>query len=146
MAEHLEGSCLCGSVSYEASAEPMMVGHCYCVDCRKASGTSHGTHAVVPDAAFAVSGETKAFESPADSGNMVRRHFCPQCGCAIFSRNSAMPGVTFIRVSSLDDPSRVTPQMTVYGSRAPNWAVFDISKPVFDVLPDGGPQAALVEG
>lgn len=146
MAKNLEGSCLCGSVRYEASAQPMVVGHCYCIDCRKASGTSHCTHAAVPDTAFVISGETRAFESAADSGNTVVRHFCPACGCAIFSRNSAMPGMTFIRASSLDDPSQITPQMTVYASRAPSWAMLDTSKPVFDVMPEGGPQAVLAEG
>lgn len=145
MTEVLEGSCLCGAVTYKASTGPMMVGHCYCVDCRKASGTSHSTHAVVPDAAFALSGETRAFECPADSGNMVARHFCPLCGCAIYSRNSAMPGMTFIRASSLNKPSAITPEMTVYASRAPDWAVLDTGKPVFDIMPEGGPEAVLAE-
>lgn len=49
--------------------------------------------------------------------------------------------MTFIRVSSLDDPDAVEPQMTVYASRAPAWAPLDRSKPVFDEMPEGGPQA-----
>ncbi|WP_028347761.1 GFA family protein [Bradyrhizobium murdochi] len=146
MTKNLAGGCLCGAVRYSAQAEPMMVGNCYCTDCRKASGTSHGTHAAIPDSAFSLAGETKAFERAADSGNIVIRAFCPTCGCAIFSRNTGIPGMTFIRVSSLDDPDQVEPQITVYASRAPAWAPLDRSKPVFDLMPEGGPGAVLADG
>jgi hypothetical protein len=143
MSEALEGGCLCGTVRYRVSAQPMMVGNCYCVDCRKSSGTTHCTHALVPGDAFSVTGHIRTYDRPADSGAMVTRGFCPQCGGAILSRNSGMPGMVFIRVSSLDDPAAVEPQLTVYASRAPAWAPLDRSKPVFDEMPEGGPQAVL---
>lgn len=145
MAHGLQGGCLCGAVRYQVDVEPMMVGNCFCVDCRKTSGTSHCTHAAVPDAAVSVSGAVATYESAADSGNIVSRSFCPSCGSAIHSRNAGMPGMIFIRVSSLDDLDAVTPQMTVYASRAPAWAPLDRSKPVFDTMPEGGPQAAIAE-
>lgn len=143
MSEALEGGCLCGAVRYRATVQPMMVGNCYCVDCRKSSGTTHCTHAMVPDAAFTATGEIKLYARPADSGSIVSRGFCPECGSAILSYNDSMPGMTFIRVSSLDDPDAVEPQMTVYASRAPAWATLDRSKPVFDEMPEGGPQQVL---
>lgn len=143
MANVLEGGCLCGAVRYVATAEPMIIGNCYCDDCRKSSGTTHCTHAIVPDPAFSSTGEIRYYDRPADSGNVISRGFCPDCGAAILSRNSSMPGTTAIRVSSLDDLNAVEPQMTVYASRAPSWAVLDRSKPVFEVMPEGGPQAVL---
>lgn len=143
MREVLEGGCLCGAVRYRATARPVVVGNCYCADCRKSSGTTHCTHAAVPDAAFSATGEIKFHERPADSGNIISRGFCPECGSAILSYNNGMPGMTFIRVSSLDDLDAVEPQMTVYASRAPAWASLDRSKPVFDVMPEGGPQGAV---
>jgi hypothetical protein len=27
------GGCLCGAIRYEITAEPMMAGHCQCLDC-----------------------------------------------------------------------------------------------------------------
>lgn len=143
MTKVLEGGCLCGAVRYKATAEPVMVGNCYCVDCRKSSGTTHCTHAMVPEADFSATGEIKYHDRPADSGNIISRGFCPNCGSAIISRNSGMPGISAIRVSSLDDLDVVEPQMTVYASRAPAWAPLDRSKPVFEVMPEGGPQAVL---
>ncbi|RYD89156.1 MAG: aldehyde-activating protein, partial [Sphingomonadales bacterium] len=37
--EIFTGGCLCGAVRYEAAGEPIVSGHCYCSDCRKASGS-----------------------------------------------------------------------------------------------------------
>ena len=33
------GGCRCGSLRYEAVGEPLGSGHCYCADCRRASGS-----------------------------------------------------------------------------------------------------------
>lgn len=139
------GRCLCGAVSYSVEAEPDLVGDCYCTDCRRSSGTSHCTHAVVPESALAVTGEVTFYERPADSGNLVRRGFCGQCGSAVFSTNLGMPGMAFVRVSSMDDPEQAPPTMTVYASRAPSWACLDRSHPVFEIMPEGGPESVLSE-
>jgi hypothetical protein len=37
--KHYTGGCLCGALRYEAVGEPLGSGHCYCGDCRKASGS-----------------------------------------------------------------------------------------------------------
>lgn len=146
MSDLLKGGCLCGAVAYEASASPQIVGHCYCVDCRKTSGTGHATHAALPEANLSVKGEVKFYDHPADSGNIVSRGFCQACGSAIFSRNSGMPGMAFLRVSSLDDPNAVSPSMIVYASRAPTWDKFDDALPAFAEMPEGGPRQVVENG
>ncbi|WP_217701956.1 GFA family protein [Phaeobacter sp. HF9A] len=121
----------------------MLSAHCHCVDCRKSSGTGHCTHIVVPMSAFSVQGEVKFYDRPADSGNMVRRGFCPNCGSALYSTNAAMPEMVFPRASSLDDPERVSPQMVVYSSRAPSWDHMDPALPSFAEAPEGGPEQVI---
>ena len=37
------GTCLCGAVRYEASAEPVFSGNCYRIDCQKEAGSGHLT-------------------------------------------------------------------------------------------------------
>lgn len=143
MSEEFNGSCLCGSVTYQLSAAPQMTGTCFCVDCRKSSGTSHCTHCIVPEEALQLQGNLKFFDKPADSGNIVSRGFCPDCGSAVYSRNSGMPGLVFIRASSLEDMNLVSPSLTVYASRAPEWAAIDTSHPVFQEMMAGGPDAAM---
>ena len=128
------GGCLCGDVQYEGR-EPQGGGHCFCVDCRRSSGTSHCSHMMVAESALSVQGELRFFNGPADSGNNVSRGFCPRCGSAVLSKNSAMPGMSFIRASSLDDPSVFTPQMSVYVSRAAVWSQPDPALPSFPEMP-----------
>ena len=143
MTRTLTGGCLCGAVRYQCSSEPKVVGHCHCVDCRKSSGSGHCTHAAVAADGFRLTGAVTVYDHPADSGNMVSRSFCPACGAPIHSTNSAMPGLVFLRASSLDDPDAITPQMVVYASRAPAWDHMDPALPSFPGMPQGGPRQAI---
>ncbi len=115
------GGCLCGAVRFESRVRPQVTVHCYCVDCRKTSGTGHGTHLVVPMEAFTLTGAVRLYERAADSGNIVTRGFCETCGSPVYSVNSGKPNLVFPRASLLDDPEIVQSQMRVYGSRAPSW-------------------------
>jgi hypothetical protein len=90
---------------------------------------------IVPEQAFSVTGQVTRFEKPADSGNMVTRAFCPSCGSPIYSVNAGMPGIVFVRASSLDDPEVFKPQMVVYTNRAASWDVMDASLPAFALMP-----------
>lgn len=143
MAESAEqgfsGGCLCGAVRYESSAAPQLVGQCHCVDCRKTSATDHAVHLVLPEESFTVTGEVRFYDHPADSGNIVARGFCPKCAAAIYSKNSGMPGMAFVRASSLDDLEIAKPQMIVYASRAPSWSQLDPTIPVFPEMPEQMP-------
>jgi hypothetical protein len=128
------GGCLCGAVRYEG-LEQKGGGHCQCNDCRRSSGTGHCSHMIVPEAVFRVTGEIRFYDSMADSGNMVSRGFCPTCGSAVYSKNSGMPGLAFVRASSLDDPNVFQPQMVVYTKRAPAWDRLDPALPAFEAMP-----------
>jgi hypothetical protein len=139
MTTTFEGGCLCGAVRYASTSEPQFTGHCHCIDCRKSSGSGHCTHIVVPRSAFSVSGEARFYERAADSGNMISRGFCPNCGSALYSLNSAMPQTVFIRASSLDDPEVIKPQLVVYASRAPSWDHVDPTLPAFAEMPPAMP-------
>lgn len=141
----IEGGCLCGAVRYTC-AEESGGGHCHCIDCRKTSATGHASHMIVPEAAFQSSGEVKFFNKPADNGNMVSRGFCPQCGSAIYSKNSGMPGVVFVRASSLDDPENYKPQMIVYKNRAASWDEMDPNFPAFALMPAPQDMPEAVQG
>lgn len=137
MTQIFAGGCLCSAVRYTCSAEPAMAGHCHCEDCRRSSGSGHSSHLAVPEASVSLTGEVAAYARPANSGNMVTRHFCPTCGAALFSTNSAMPGMMFLRASSLDDLEVFKPQMHVFTSRAASWDRRDGELPAFDEMPPG---------
>jgi hypothetical protein len=128
------GGCLCGKVRYECEEEAGG-GHCHCIDCRKSSGTGHCSHMIVPEAAFKITGDVRFFQKPSDSGNMISRGFCSDCGSPIYSKNSGVSGMVFVRASSLDDPQAFRPQMVVYTNRAASWDHMDPSLPRFAAMP-----------
>jgi len=86
-----------------------------------------------------IEGEAKRFDKPADSGNMVSRYFCGTCGGPVYSTNSGMPGMVFLRASSLDDPEVFTANLIVYTSRAASWDVMDRTLPSFEEMPEEMP-------
>ncbi len=141
MTEGFSGKCLCGAVHYESSADPQFIGQCHCIDCRKTSGTDHATYIAIPEDAFTVTGTLKFFDHPANSGNIVGRGFCPECGAPIYSRNSAMKGLVFVRASSLDDLEIAKPQVIVFASRAPSWRHLDPELPAYAEMPEKMPKA-----
>jgi hypothetical protein len=76
------------------------------------------------------------------SDRKIGRTFCGACGSPVYSTNSGMPGVLFVRASSLDDPERFVPGMIVYASRAPSWAVLDPKLASFSEMPPAAQQPA----
>jgi len=134
------GGCLCGVVRYVSAMAPAIVGQCHCDDCRKTSGTDHSTLLAVPEEALKLTGTLKYFDNPTDRGNVVSRGFCPECGASIVSRNSNMPGMVFVKASSLDDLEIAKPQMIVYASRAPSWRYLDPDLPTFAEMPPQMPK------
>lgn len=134
--EGFSGRCLCGAVHYESTGAPQMVAQCHCLHCRKTSGTDHGTHLIVEQENFTLSGTLKFFDQSADSGSVVSRGFCPECGAPIYSTNSNRPGQVFVRASSLDDLEIAKPQLIVYASRAPSWRHLDPDITTYAEMPD----------
>jgi len=115
------GGCMCGAVRYECTGAPMFMGNCHCRDCKRAAGSASAPAIGVPRSAVKVSGEVKYYESKTDSGNMVKRGFCPNCGSRLFSLPPFAPDVIVILASSLDDPSIFQPAMDIYTSSAQPW-------------------------
>ena len=145
MPDSLSGGCLCGAIRYATEVPPQLSAHCYCEDCRKSSGTGHCTHIIAREDDLSVTGTLTFFDRPADSGNMVSRGFCGTCESAIFSRNSAMPGMAFLRASSLDEPNAINPVMSVFTQGAPGWDLPPEALPSFPGMPEGGPEKAIAD-
>jgi hypothetical protein len=122
--QELTGRCLCGAVHYRITAEPIVARVCWCRDCQRIA--SNGTvNVLVPTSGLESTGELGEYLSIADSGNEMRRRFCPSCGSHLFANTSARPQFTVVRAGTLDDPSAVRPAMNIWASSAPAWACLD---------------------
>jgi hypothetical protein len=131
----LTGRCHCGAIHYEVTTEPLMSMVCHCTDCSRISGAvGHSAFAVARDA-VKVTGEITWYESPGDSGKMVRRGFCPRCGTRLFGFPELAPHLMAISAFSLDDTSGYRPQVNIYTKSAAPWTVLDKATPAFEAMP-----------
>ncbi len=121
MAE-IKGSCLCGKVTYAASADPVFAGICHCTTCQKGTGSAYASVIAVPTATLTVNGAIAQYDGVADSGKATHRAFCPVCGSTIWQSAEVMEGLTMLEVGTLDDPSWVKPAMQIYCDSALPWA------------------------
>ncbi len=127
------GGCLCGAIRYECSHELSNVIVCHCSDCRRASGTAASHNAAVPAAAIRFTrGEPRIFSKTADSGRVLRRYFCGDCGSPLFSRRDSTPEVMVLRVGSLDEPQSLRIAMNIWTRSAQPWVFIDESLPAHE--------------
>jgi hypothetical protein len=134
MAIKFTGGCLCGAVRYECSAAPIAMGNCHCRDCQRATGTAYASGLLVPQSAVTITGEVKYYEVIGDSGNIVGRGFCPNCGSRLFSK-PPIPEFMGIMAGSLDDPSWFRPTMDIYTASAQPWDYMNPDLPKIAKMP-----------
>lgn len=132
--QELTGGCLCGAIRYRLIGEPVVSRICWCRDCQHLSG--NGTvNVIVPSSAIEIDGDPSEYVSLADSGNHVRRRFCPKCGSHLFADNTGRSGFTVVRVGTLDDPSAISPTANIWASSAPAWACLNAELQRFEKQP-----------
>lgn len=134
--ETLAGSCLCGAVAYEVWAPFLRFAHCYCLRCRKASGSGHATNLYCsPDRFRWLRGEELIARYDLPLATSFATVVCRVCG-------SPMPRLTrsgrelVVPAGSLDTELSIHPQAQIYwGSRA-SWSCSAEPAPRFQELPD----------
>lgn len=89
--------------------DPLRVGACHCLDCRKHHGALFYVAAIFPEEAVTVLGETGEYEG---------RHFCPKCGSSVFARTG---DEVEMHLGALDEPSQFKPTYELWTVRREHW-------------------------
>ena len=76
-----EGKCLCGSVTWELTAEPFAAYNCHCKMCQKVHGTPFGTYYFVRPDQFRWTSDTDSIIHYRSS-HVLTRCSCDVCGSA----------------------------------------------------------------
>jgi len=133
--EMLTGECYCGAVQYQIKGDLMRMYCCHCATCRKVTGASFSTTAVVDPALFKVTqGEEHVVEAP--QGPHSRRH-CSKCHSWVFSKSESFPAVMFLPCGTLTNtPERDIDYHVFYSQRA-KWIDVNDDKPKYpEILPE----------
>jgi hypothetical protein len=135
----LDGSCLCGAVTYRCEAEPLATVVCHCTECQRQTGASFSLNVAVLRDAFEARGDSLAEYTTVgtDTGKKVARRFCRECGSPIVSLSEALPEVALIKAGTLDDTSWLEPTLHVWCDSAQSWV--PLEGPAQAMLPRGVP-------
>jgi hypothetical protein len=117
-----EGRCTCGEVRYRMS-RPMFVHACHCTECQRLSGSAFALNALIEaDRVETLSGEPEPVPVTGTSGKAQTIYRCPRCRVALWSTYpGAGPKIRFVRVGTLDEPGRLTPDIHIYTSTRLPW-------------------------
>ena len=130
-----KGSCLCGAVSYEITAEVLHFFHCHCKRCRKCSGTGHASNLIVkPSAATWLSGEELIRDFKVPDAQHFTNRFCTQCGGRL-PRVAPDYSIGVIPAGSLDHDLDLKVQGRIFQDSRVTWSCDDSGLPVFDTYP-----------
>jgi hypothetical protein len=120
----ITGGCNCGAVRFEVT-EPFQASmYCHCTRCQRRTGTAASVNArTTPEAFRIVQGEDRirSWEPPGGAP----KHFCGDCGSALFSRS---PGTIGVRLGTIDGNPGIRPSYRQYTAYAAAW----------EPLPDDG--------
>ncbi len=126
MSTSLTGGCLCGAVRYSVNAPLANVVACHCTHCRKISGAGSSHNAIVAANAVTFAGsKVKRYQDKADSGNVLFRHFCGDCGSSLYSQREKSPEMIVLKVGTLDDASGLKLAMNIWTDSALPWMHLD---------------------
>jgi ADP-ribosyl-[dinitrogen reductase] hydrolase len=138
----IRGSCLCGTVAYEAEtfAGPMM--HCHCPTCRKAHSAAFATTARVVRAGFRwTRGEDALGGYESTPGKT--RWFCSRCGSQLVA-GWATSDYVILRIGCLDEGlGEARPVAHIFTADQPAWSPeFDDGLPHYPAEAAKPPEAA----
>lgn len=129
-----EGGCTCGDIRYRMEAPPMIVHCCHCHWCQRETGASYALNAMIEaDRVTLLQGKPDPVSTPSNSGNGQNICRCPTCRIALWSNYSAAGDkVHFIRVGTLDEAHRLSPDIHIFTASKQPWVVIPDGHPAFE--------------
>jgi len=122
---HVDGSCHCGNITYEAEIDPSAVSICHCSDCQQLTGTAYRVNVRVRKQDLTLrGGKPKMYVKTAESGNKRAHAFCPECGTPLFSTSTdADPQTYGLRVGTMRQRAQLPPQKQGWCRSAMPWSM-----------------------
>jgi len=137
MTEHLEGGCFCKTVRYRLISAPMFVHCCHCLNCQSQTGSAFVINAMIEtDRIEVLSGDLTVSALRGGDGDPHDIYRCSKCLCAVWSDYGHRPGLRFVRVGTLDDPTALVPDVHIFTRSKQPWVGLPEAVPAFEVFYD----------
>ena len=122
----LSGGCLCGAIRYAIDASVSELRACHCTNCQKISGAGGTVNALVESKDFKLlQGSPKRFTKTADSGRVLHRYFCGDCGSGLYSQREITPERVVVRAGGFDSPPPMKVTAHIWTRSARPWDYID---------------------
>ena len=127
----LEGGCDCRTIRYRLETAPLFVHCCHCRWCQRETGASFALNAMIEaDRVTLLAGEPDIVDTPSASGRGQKIARCLRCRIAVWSHYAgAGTAVSFVRVGTLDEPDRLSPDIHIFTSSKQPWVILPAGTP-----------------
>ncbi|MEP6869300.1 MAG: GFA family protein [Novosphingobium sp.] len=105
----------------------MFTAICHCRHCQKQSGSAFSVNIGVSAELLSIEGDVATFQDRGESGGVLKRQFCSNCGSPLFSIGEGAPGVVFVKAGTLDDTSKLSPKMEIWTDHQQPWVKLDLA-------------------
>jgi hypothetical protein len=130
----LEGGCHCGDFRYRITTDPIFVNGCHCRDCQTLTGSAFAINAMIERTSFETMDGRGAATDP--DGNIWCRH------CRTFIAGTLPEafgrGILFLRVGTLDESERLSPDAHFFVRSKHPWVVLPSGVPTYETMPGEG--------
>ena len=135
MANTSKGQCTCGDIQFEFTGDPINSAFCYCRSCQKLTNSDKWFGLWVPVDNFRFTlGSPSTYSRLGDSGKKMLQKYCSNCSTTL-AIEVEVAGFYSVAATAVDGAEVLSPNMCIYTSHAPNWAVFPEDVPKFNILP-----------
>jgi hypothetical protein len=102
-----QGGCLCGAIRYTSNSDPMLVMHCHCKFCQRATGAAYSVEPIFDKKSFEViAGKPTTYTQTSEgSGKRVTINFCSTCGTKLFLDLERFPAFCAVYGGTFDNPN-----------------------------------------
>jgi hypothetical protein len=132
-----EARCACGGVVVTVKGRVLSMMLCACEDCQKATGAGHSALAVFRAGDVTITGETRSFARPSNSGATLTRWFCPTCGTPLGGGSSRMDTITILPVGLLGGGAGwYRPNQLIFARSHHDWDLVEAALPRWQTYRD----------
>ena len=129
----LTATCDCGTIAIAVTGQPISMFQCACISCQKASGSGHSSVVLFPVSSVRVTGATKSYVRPADSGAAFTRHFCPECGATVYAESSRAPAFRIVPAGMFAGQNAwYAPNQLIFARSQAEWDMIEAHLPRYD--------------
>ena len=131
LAESVNGSCLCGGVTFTIKNNFEQFHFCHCVQCQKTTGSAHASNLfVAPSAITWVSGteDVTRYDLP---GRRISNAFCKLCGSRV--PYLSLSGETLVvPAGTLEGTLSMSPRANIFWPEKAHWYQEGIQAPQYE--------------